>query len=172
MPDDAPTPPARRSPLRWLPVIAVILLIPVLIFGSITYLFRHVVSPAADTPAARQLQHVGVALRTFAAAHGGGYPDDLATLVREGTLTADQLACPPDAGVPGGPFPYVYLGRGLSEQTVANGTVLAYDPIAAHAGRGSTLLFGDGSTTWVTADELPKELEHGRPPAGRGEPGS
>ena len=170
MTDPAPATRPRRSPLRWLPVVLLILALPVLIFAGMRFVFRRLVPPV-DTAGVRQLRVVGQAVRRFAQEHNGVYPPSLAAMVDAGTLPADARDCPPTAD--GTRVPYVYpafAAAGLREQTVTNGTVLAYEPLAAGDAGGSAVLYADGSVTWISADALTDELDHGKPPPQQQEP--
>ena len=161
---DALAPVARRpllgSAVRWLPIVLVILALPVLIFAGVRVAFRRIVA-STDTPGVRQLHEVGTVVRRYAQAHGGNYPASLDDLVDAGDLSHAMTLCP------GGRYPYTYLGGGLSEQTVTNGTVLAHEPLAADDDRGGAVLYADGSTSWVARTELEEELKRGVPPAKR-----
>ena len=160
MPDAAPPPP--RHPFRWLLVAVGVLALPVVIILATRAVFRHVVQPPDDSPATRKLQDISHALHRYAHAHDGGYPGSLAALARDQHLPDDLATVPTTA--PGGPYEFVYLGAGLADQTAANGRVLAYDPPAANGGRGSHVLYADGTDAWVPADELQTELDHSNPP--------
>jgi len=164
MSDDPTTAaPPRRHPVLWALVALGILALPVGIILGVLSAYEHVLRPTIDTPSTRRLHEIGQALHRYAQDHGGRYPASLAALAEDQGLPPD-LATVPATMAPGGPFEYVYLGGGLSEQTTANGTVLAYEPPAANDGRGSHVLFGDGTDTWVAAADLQGELDRGKAP--------
>ena len=157
---DPPRPRQARSPLRWVPIVLLILVLPVLIFAGVRRAYDHLLTKT-ETPGTRQLRTVGVAVRRYAQEHGGNYPPSLQAMVDDGTLPPAMRACP------GGHVGYEYLGGGLNEQQATNGTVLVYEPVAANAGRGSAFLYADGSTAWITADAVKQELDMGLPPTRR-----
>ena len=151
----APPRPPLVAALRWLPLVLLIFAIPVAIFLGWRVIFRRA-NAADDTPGVRQLKAVGVALRRYAADHGGAYPPTLAAL----ELPPKQIVCPTD----GEPLVYAAQGKGWTEQQVTNGTILAYEPSSADDNHGSAILFADGSVSWVDAMDLKDELDHGKPP--------
>ena len=168
-----PEPPAPASPsqlLNWLLVAAGILALPAVVFAVVLGVYRHLSPPPVETPSTRRLHQIGQGFRAYAQDHGGAYPPSLSALARAEHLPADLSTCPSDA--PGGPFEYVYpiQNKGLAEQTTPNGTVMAYEPPEANGGRGSHLLYADGSLVWVAAANLDNELRTGRPPPPTQEP--
>lgn len=156
----AALPPPRRSPaasfVRWLPIILLVLATPVLIFAGVRVAFRRL-SARTDTPGVRQLHEVGVAVRRYAQEHGGNYPAELGDLIGPGGLTPAMTVCP------GTHVRYVYQGGRSSEKQVTNGFVLAYEPPEANGGRGSAVLYADGSASWVDRGDLDDELNRGKP---------
>ena len=161
-PAAAPSRPPRRHVVRWVLVALLILATPAAIFTGVLTLYRHLMSTAEDTPGTRRLHQIGVAIQAYAQDHGGAYPDSLADLATAQGLPADLPICPTSA--PGGPYEYLYKGRGLGERSAANGTVLVYEPPAVNGGTGSHLLYADGSQVWVAKVNLDDELYRGRGP--------
>jgi len=162
MPDDPTAAPPRRRPLLWGLVALGILALPAAIILAVLTAYQHVIRPTEDTPSTRRLHEIGQALHRYAQDHGGRYPGSLAALAADQALPPDLPTVPTTA--PGGPFEYAYLGGPQSEQTTTNGTVLAYEPPAANGGRGSHVLYADGTETWVAAADLQAELDRGRAP--------
>src|SRR4051812_4926314 len=95
---------------------------------------------------ADNLHQIGLAMRMYADAHGGAFPDSLVTLVREVDLNPVVYVCPlTNAVQPAGPtsravadeltdgnhLSHVYAARGLRSDVSAN-TVLVFEPLANH----------------------------------------
>jgi hypothetical protein len=159
MPDDVQTaPPPARHLVRWTLVVLGILGLPVLIYIATRAVFQHIVRPPDDTPSTRKLHEISVALHRFAQEHNGEYPGSLADLGRGQNPPVDLST------IPGGRDDYLFPGKGLADQTAANGTVLVYEPITANRGRGSHVLYADGTETFIAAKDLDDELQRGRPP--------
>ena len=116
------------------------------------------------------LHAIGQGILLYQVDHGGRYPDTLGQIVDPGgPVTPGALVCPAadqtaadgpttravaaavDGG--GGHCSYVYVGRGLTEKTVTDTTVVAYEPVANH-GDGGHVLYGDGHADWVAAGPL------------------
>ncbi len=130
---------------------------------------------------------IGQALQVYASQNRGAYPDTLAPLLADGTLSADALVCPSSndtaAAGPtaqaraanlqtGGHLSYVYLGKGMNAHSTASNTVVLYEPPANHGKDGITVLFGDGHVEFVrgsSGQRLVNEVESGQnPPPIRG----
>jgi hypothetical protein len=159
---DAPPPPATppRHLFAWTLVALGVLVLPVLIFVATRAVFVRVSGNTADTPSLRKMRDIGIALHRYAAEHDGHYPASLADLGRDQTPPADL------APIPGSPFEYLYSGKGLSDHTAANGTVLVYEPPGMNDAHGSHVLYADGTIAFIPAKELAEEIDRGRPPAG------
>ena len=158
---DNPTPPPRHV-FRWVLMALFVMALPAAIIVGVLKGYQHILRPTIDTPSTRRLHEIGQALHRYAQDHGGRYPGSLAALASDQGLPADLPTVPTSAA--GGPFEYLYLGGPLSEQTTTNGTVLAYEPTAANGGRGSHVLYADGTDTWVAAADLEAELHRGQAP--------
>lgn len=113
---------------------------------------------------ASNLHQIGLGILLYQQDHGGRYPDTLGELVELEGISPACLTCPaaddePATGpttravvadlVAGGHLSYVYVGRGLTDNTVADDTVVCYEPLANHSGAGMNVLFGDGHAEWV-----------------------
>jgi prepilin-type processing-associated H-X9-DG protein len=108
---------------------------------------------ARRTQCMNHLKMIGMSASTYADSHGGKLPKDMATLAKAQSLQKATLTCrsaidkaaladPMDDG-----FGYVIV-PGLSESSPAN-SVLAFDKLNNHRGRGGNVLFLDGSVQWL-----------------------
>jgi prepilin-type processing-associated H-X9-DG protein len=112
---------------------------------------------------ASNLRQIGQAIVLYTDAHGGDYPDSLATLLLNTDLTAECFFCPSsnDEKAPGatpaeqaanlqspGHLSYIYLGSGLTTTTATATTVVAYERLVDHSDDGTNILFGDGHVEW------------------------
>ena len=112
---------------------------------------------------ASNLLQIGHAIVLYTKDHQGEYPDTFQTILLTqdlpGILFVSLMRSETPANGPtpqaianqmaaGGHVSYIYLGRGLSVNTVTPNTILAYEMIP-HAGGGTNVLFGDGHVEWV-----------------------
>lgn len=124
----------------------------------------------ADCPT--HFKKVDAALKAYANAHDGKFPDGLDALVAAGLLTADQLIC--DAGRETkavgtsnaeiaehvrqpGHCSYVYAGKGLTTQSPPE-CVLVYEPLDAHKQPGMSVLFADGRVQSIGARQAARAM--------------
>ena len=125
------------------------------------------------------MREIWIALRTYAQAHNGMYPDSLAEIATTDEWINYQLLCPTRIAdvdierekltavdvsrmVALGETHYVYRGRGLSERSPADTPILT-EPLIDH-GDGINVCFVDGRTEFVPAAEVGNILNPVRPP--------
>ena len=112
---------------------------------------------------ASNLRQIGQAILLYTNDHQGEYPDSFQTIFLNEDVTSWVFVSPSRAETPaigsttqatagqmgaGGHLSYVYLGRGLSANTVSPNTIVAYEMIPSPGG-GTNVLFGDGHVEWV-----------------------
>jgi len=123
------------------------------------------------------LRQIGNAIRDYADANGGHYPDDWQSLFLHTDLGAGVFVCPSaNDEVAGGATTreiadnlrrpnhcsYIYYGKGLSTP-VAPECVIAAESLENHSGDGMNILFGDGHVLWCNKDQAVKLLATTRP---------
>jgi prepilin-type processing-associated H-X9-DG protein len=109
---------------------------------------------------ASNLCQIGQAVMLYAQGHQGHYPDSFKELLldEDNPISADVFICPSskDTDATGattqaiaedldrsGHLSYIYVGRGLTDKTVDENTIVALEPLANH-GDAINVLFGDG----------------------------
>ncbi len=125
---------------------------------------------------ASNLHQIGLGILLYQQDNGGQYPDTLGRLIEDEQIGAEVFVCPGsndekspgattravvadiDAGPAGHHCSYLYVGRGLTDKTVKDATVVCYEPLTNHDDDGSNVLFGDGHADWETKAELAKLL--------------
>jgi prepilin-type processing-associated H-X9-DG protein len=128
---------------------------------------------------ASNLKQIGLAISLYANDHGGQYPNLLAVLPSDQDITAEVMTCPSsndekpaatdiaevvaeltaaETNAPGHKhcMSYVYAGKALTTKTVAETTVVAYEPLENHDGDGTNVLFGDGHVEFISKQGWPK----------------
>jgi prepilin-type processing-associated H-X9-DG protein len=140
-------------------------LLAVLVFLLVSILLpTGYVSPyrANQIKSASNLRQIGQAILLYTNSHMGEYPDSFRTIFLNEDVVSEVFVSPerfetPATGpwpaitdqlTPGSDLSYIYLGRGLSVNTVTPNTIAAYEMIP-HAGGGTNVLFGDGHVEWV-----------------------
>jgi hypothetical protein len=98
---------------------------------------------------AGNLRAIGEALRKYAEAHDGRYPDDWSVI---GTEVPDYFF---QCELQEGPA-YVYIGRELTLETATPQHILAYEPFARH--KRASVLYGDGRIEGLRREALAAEL--------------
>lgn len=127
---------------------------------------------------ASNLKQIGLAISLYAKDHGGQYPHLLAVLPSEQDITAEVMTCPSsndekpaatdiaeivaeltaaETKAPGHKhcMSYVYVGQALTEKTVSETAVVAYEPLENHDGDGTNVLFGDGHVEFISKHGWP-----------------
>lgn len=132
---------------------------------------------------AKNLKQIGLAMYEYAEEHEGNYPDTLGGLLafHGDAIALTIFVCADTTDTPavgstaqergaqldaGGHGSYVYLGKGKSRAAPAN-TVLVYEPLGRHRGKGLNVLFGDGRVFFLDAAAgaaLSAELDAGHNP--------
>ncbi len=130
---------------------------------------------------ASNLHQIGLAILLYQQDNGGQYPDTLGRLTETEQIGPECFVCPSsdderstgattravvadiDAGPAGHHCSYLYLGRGLTDKTVKDTTVVCYEPLTNHDGDGGNVLFGDGHADWQTPASLAALLATTRP---------
>lgn len=160
-------------------VVAVAAILALLIFFVVLFIATHFASRRAVERSNRilcrsNMRQIAQAMAMYAYNHGGQFPSDLETVLADEDLNPEVFVCPSsnDTPVPPGPTTqataaglrqpghcsYIYLGKGISLQTVTPDTVLLYEALADHGGAGMHVLFGDYRVLWVPAPTAQKIL--------------
>jgi prepilin-type processing-associated H-X9-DG protein len=153
---------------RWL----VLLVLPILVLIYIRIYLQSRAADRAETTKAKSadnLIYIGLAIKRYAAEHGGEYPDNFATLLTNEDMSSVVFDSPqthdrPASGATtkalledltaGGRLSYVYLGRGLSENMAdAGDVVVAYEKPGIFP-TGSNVLFADGHVEFDGIDAV------------------
>ena len=105
----------------------------------------------------------------YGAEHDDRPPPDLATLVKDGYITAKMLYSPSSGrtprldakGKPLGEIDYVYLGAQLGSDAPGD-LILAYERPEINRGEGTNVLYVAGNVAWVTMAEFNRDLQRTR----------
>jgi prepilin-type processing-associated H-X9-DG protein len=133
----------------------------VLVSVGIVALLISIVLPILDrlrqtsgiVPCASNMRVIGQALLLYSLEHGGRYPQRLDELLGyDWSPSKDRFVC----AVSGKPVLFIAPRAVKADLTCDD--VVAYEPLPAHDGEGSDVLYGDGHVTWLTAVELEREL--------------
>ena len=116
---------------------------------------------------ASNLKQIGQAILLYTQENGGQYPTSLSVLMSHEDLVAEVVTCPSSAderspatnaagiiadvaaaetNAPGHMhcLSYIYVGRGLTDKTASETTIVAYEPMENHSRDITNVLFGDG----------------------------
>jgi hypothetical protein len=163
-------PPRWKRP-RW--VIAAIVGILLMGIGFVlsTPIFtRHTDENYSWVKTEANLRMIGQGILLYTNEFRGEYPDSLGTLLLTEDMTPDELISPLRNETPatgpttralannvagGGHTSYVYLGGGLTTNTVTLNTVVAYQ-IPVHSGSAAWILMGDGTVVWAQSSVVAK----------------
>ena len=124
--------------------------------------------PAKRVRCSANMRQIWQAAQLYASSHHGRYPPDLPTLFVDQDLTPAVFNCPSSNDQPAvgpttqavaadlskpGHASYIYVGKGLTDQTATADVVVLYEPLTNHAKSGMNVLFGDGHVDWYTATQ-------------------
>jgi hypothetical protein len=96
-------------------------------------------------PCPSNLRQIGQALLLYSRDHGGVYPTTLDALVTPDLLTNEVLVCYYTRK------PFVFVAAAGIASSYGDEDLIVYEPLEAHDGEGSYLLFGSGRTAWEHA---------------------
>jgi len=113
--------------------------------------------PGGRVPCASNMRQIGQALLLYSMDHGGRYPQQLEELLKD--ITEELLVCA-ETGEPS-----IFVRPGAIAADLTANDVVVYEPLSAHEGEGSMVLFGDGHVKWVRADGLERMLARPASPA-------
>lgn len=138
--------------------------------------------PAAQQiKCANNLRQIALACQQYAQDHGGRFPDSLGVVFLAEDIPAEVFICPECNHTPatgpttqavvnnltaGGHLSYLYVGKGLTN-AAGRTTVLLYEPLSNHRGRGINVIYADASRDWFPAPVAAKviaELQSGHNP--------
>jgi hypothetical protein len=113
------------------------------------------------------MKQVGSAILLYSNENHGQYPMRLHDLLMTQDIGAEAFVCPEtdderatgpttravaDALAIGGHLSYVYVGAGLTDRSDPD-TVVLYEPLSDHQGKGMNVLFGYGHVDFLAAAE-------------------
>jgi prepilin-type processing-associated H-X9-DG protein len=122
----------------------------------------------ARVKCASNMRQIGQAISMYANDHNGQFPDDLQIVLENEDVTSVIFVCPESNDEPAvgsttqataaallqpGHLSYIYLGKGVTTQTVTDDTVILYEPLANHASKGMNVMFGDFHVEWLSATD-------------------
>jgi len=136
---------------RWRPTWRWFLLV-----GGISALLISILLPTLDRlrdpyrtsgrqPCPSNLRQIGQALLLYSMDHNGVYPTTLDALVTPDLLTKEVLVCYYTHK------PFIFLAPGGVANSYGDEDLIVYEPLEAHDGEGSNLLFGSGRVAWKNA---------------------
>jgi hypothetical protein len=120
------------------------------------------------------ISKIGQGFQLYANDHAGQLPQRFDQLISEADLNPAVFICPStDDDYAAGPTiqqiladfqkpghcSYIYVGAGMSTSTITKDSVLAYEPVEHHEGRGAHFVFGDFGAEWRNAKEARKMIE-------------
>src|SRR4051794_31010393 len=169
----------RRSPLRFLVWAIGILVIGGMLISVMLPSLCRAREPANRVKCGSNLRQIGQAIALYAQGHGGQYPASLAVLFSTEDITAEVMICASSndeksaatdmkgvesevAAAEGNTsghkhcLSYVYAGKGLTERTATEKTIVAYEPLENHDGQGANVLFGDGHVEFFSKEQWAK----------------
>jgi hypothetical protein len=122
--------------------------------------FTRTRGPDNRVKCASNLRQIGQAILLYTNDFKGRYPDNFGDLLLTQDITSAVFDCPTTNDTPAvgpttqaaivnmatpGHCSYIYVGKGLTMQTVQPTMVVAYEPPANHGNAGMNVLFGDGA---------------------------
>jgi prepilin-type processing-associated H-X9-DG protein len=171
--------PARKSGIRYLVWAVGILVIGGMLISVMLPSLCRAREPANRVKCGSNLRQIGQAIALYAQGHGGQYPPSLAVLFSTEDISAEVMICASssdeksaatdmkgveaevaaaEGNTPGHKhcLSYVYVGKGLTERTATERTIVAYEPLENHGGQGVNVLFGDGHVEFYSKAEWVK----------------
>jgi prepilin-type processing-associated H-X9-DG protein len=121
-----------------------------------------------QTKCSSNLRQLGQAIVLYSTRNAGHYPKRLEDLLLTEEISSEVFVCPDSGDTPatgptthavignidtGGHMSYIYCGANLKVPAPPN-TIVAYEALGRHRGRGSNVLFGDGHTEFVNATKM------------------
>jgi hypothetical protein len=110
------------------------------------------------------MRQIGEAIEAYASSHGGRFPDDLGTVLADADLPPIEFICPSSKDTPAptvataqamaaglrqpGHCSYVYIGKGLTTDTITPDMIVMLEPLSDHRGDGMNVMFGDFHVEW------------------------
>lgn len=180
-----PTGPPRGRGVAQAALILGCIFLALLVLGGLLTPSLSASKPRADiVKCASNLRQIGWGIGLYANDNKGMLPPDLGVLVVTFDLSTEVLVCPATSDSPGtgpttqaaardaiarkGHCSYIYLGRGLNQNSTSPDHVLAYDnSLKNHESYGMNVLRGDGRVDWLWKQEaldLLAELKAGHNP--------
>ena len=172
-------PPARKSRVRYLVWAVGILVVGGMLISVMLPSLCRASETANRVKCGSNLRQIGQAIALYAQSNGGQYPPSLAVLLSSEDITAEVMICASsndeksaaadmpgvvaelaaaERNVPGHKhcLSYVYAGKGLTEKTATEKTIVAYEPLENHGGQGVNVLFGDGHVEFFSKEQWAK----------------
>jgi prepilin-type processing-associated H-X9-DG protein len=162
---------AKKRRPRWL----LIIFLSLIVVGLFWITFIPSLSSHDSVPRVRSasnLRQIGQAILLYTNDHQGQYPDSFATILLNEDVTSEVFVSPSRNETPAigpttqaianqlsatGHVSYIYLGRGLSTNTVTPNTIVAYEKIL-NSSSATNMLFGDGHVEFVDPPTTAKIL--------------
>lgn len=139
--------PRRFSLVELFVIIGLIALIISIVMLS----YHRMQQTSSQVPCATHLRQIGQALLLYSREHGNGrYPSQLQEL--KIYLSDVPLVCA-ETGKPA-----IFVRPAALEKGLTANDVVVYEPHSVSNVEGSNVLFGDGHTEWVGAEELNQML--------------
>lgn len=142
------------------------LMIPLLMLSIMMPAFGRAQQLSKRAVCGANVRGIGLAIKIYANDNDEQHPPDLATLIRAGAITTNQLQCPSANATladvqKDSEFCYIYI-KGQNESDDPN-NVLLYDRPGNHGKQGASVMFHDGHAEFVTpysrVDELVAETK-------------
>jgi hypothetical protein len=134
-----------RPTLRWVLVVGGIIALLISILLPTLDRLRDPYRTSGRQPCPSNLRQIGQALLLYSMDHNGVYPTTLDALVTPELLTKKVLTCYYTHK------PFIFLAPGGVASAYGDEDLIVYEPLEAHDGDGSYLLFGSGRVAWEQA---------------------
>jgi prepilin-type processing-associated H-X9-DG protein len=115
------------------------------------------------------MRQIGDAIGAYAGSHGGRFPADLGTVLADAHLPPSDFICPSSKDTPAptaaaaqataaglrqpGHCSYVYIGKGLTTDTITPDVIVMFEPLTDHRGDGMNVMFGDFHVEWFSKQD-------------------